>query len=196
MKKLAIFISGGGSNMKSIIRAIDEGRLENVELKLVLSSTKKAAGLDYAKERGYRTEILSYKDKTEDEISRALINLMREEEIDYIALAGFMKVLPAAFARAYKGRILNIHPSLIPLYCGKGFYGLIPHQAALADGAKESGATVHYVDEGVDTGRIVLQEKCEVLEGDSAEDLQKRVLEIEHRIYPKALDMVINGFKS
>lgn len=193
MKNLAIFISGSGSNMKSILRAIDEGRLPNTRPSLVLSSTAKAGGLNYARERGLRTEVLSYKDKSEAEITEALLKLMREENIDYIALAGFMKVLPPAFTRAYPKRILNIHPSLIPLFCGRGYYGLRPHEAAIRAGVRESGATVHFVDEGVDTGSIILQEKCPVLEGDGPEELQKRVLEIEHGIYPRALDMVING---
>lgn len=193
MKNLAIFISGGGSNMRSILRAIDEGALPSVRAALVLSSTKKAGGLEYARERGIRTEVLTYKGRTEEEITEKLLQLMREEEIDYIALAGFMKVLPPSFTREYKKRILNIHPSLIPLFCGKGFYGLVPHEAAIRAGVKESGATVHYVDEGVDTGEIILQEKCPVLVGDAPEDLQKRVLEIEHRLYPKALNIVMNG---
>lgn len=181
--------------MKSILRAIDEDRLPNCEVRLVLSSTSKAGGLDYARERGIRTELVSYKNRTEAELAEIFLGFLRQEEIDYVALAGFMKVLPSALTKAYQDRILNIHPSLIPQFCGKGFYGLRPHQAAIEAGVSESGATVHFVDEGVDTGRIILQESCPVLEGDGPEDLQKRVLEIEHRIYPKALDIVINGSK-
>lgn len=193
MKNLAIFISGGGSNMKSIIAAIEEGRIKDAKVQLVVSSSSEAGGLIFAEDKSIKTEVISYKSKPEGKIAAEILELLRENDIDYIILAGFVKVIPAEVVSVYKRRIMNIHPSLIPLFCGKGYYGIIPHQAAIGAGVRESGATVHFVDEGVDTGTIILQEKCPVYEGDSAEELQKRVLKIEHEIYPRAIAMVLSG---
>ncbi len=192
MLKLAIFISGTGSNMKAIVESIERGDIENVSPALVLSSTEKAKGLHYAKEKGIDTHVFSYKGLSQDEINAGLLDILAKYDIDMIILAGFMKILPAELTRKYKDKILNIHPSLIPKFCGKGFYGMRVHEAVIEAGEKESGATVHFVDEGVDTGKIILQEKCAVYETDSAEDLQKRVLKIEHTIYSKAIDIVAN----
>ncbi len=193
MKNLAIFISGSGSNMKTILENIKEGRIKGVNPALVLSSTSKARGLEYAEDSGLKTAVFNYKNLSEDEISNGLISLLEESEIDFIILAGFIKILPPALVKKYKNRILNIHPSLIPKFCGKGFYGLKVHEEVIKAGEKESGATVHYVDEGVDTGDIILQRTCPVYPDDTAEVLQKRVLKIEHEIYSEAIQMVISG---
>ncbi len=162
MKKLAIFISGSGSNMKAIVENIKQGKIKGAEPALVLSSTSSAKGLDYAKNSGIRTAVFNYKGLNEDEISDGLISLMKEHEIDWIILAGFIKILPAKLVQEYKGKILNIHPSLIPKFCGKGFYGLKVHEEVIKAGEEESGATVHYVDEGVDNGKIILQKSCSI----------------------------------
>lgn len=191
MKKIAIFISGTGSNMKAIVESIERGDIKDVSPALVLSSTEKAKGLVYAKEKGINTSIFSYRGLSEKEINDGLMEVLEKNEIDMIILAGFMKILPAELTKKYKNRILNIHPSLIPKFCGKGFYGMKVHEAVIEAGESESGATVHFVDEGVDTGKIILQEKCPVYEDDSPEDLQKRVLKIEHKIYSEAITKVL-----
>lgn len=191
MKNLAIFISGSGSNMKSIAENIKNGKITGARIALVVSSAAGAGGLEYAENSGLKTAVFSYKNKSEEEISSGLIHLMREEKIDWIILAGFVKIIPEAFVREYRGKILNIHPSLIPKYCGKGYYGIKVHEEVLRAKESESGATVHFVDEGVDTGAIILQKACPVLDGDSPETLQKRVLKIEHEIYSLAIRKVL-----
>lgn len=191
MKKIAVFISGTGSNMISIVNAAESGLIEGAEIALVLASKPSAKGLDFARNKGIKTAVFVYGDKNDSEIAKGLSELMERNSIDFIALAGYVKVLPKDFTDKYKGKIVNIHPSLIPLFCGKGFYGLKVHQAVLDSGMKVTGATVHFVDSGVDTGKIIEQDTCRVFNDDTAEILQKRVLEIEHRIFPLAISNLI-----
>lgn len=193
MKQLAIFISGSGSNMKCIVENIKNAKITGANAALVVSSSKDAKGLEYAENSGIKTAVFSYKGLREEEVSEGLIALMREHHIDLIILAGFIKIIPEGLVKEYKNRILNIHPSLIPKYCGKGFYGIKVHEAVLAAGEKESGVTVHYVDEGVDTGQIILQRTCPVFEDDSPASLQKRVLELEHEVYSEAIQKILEG---
>lgn len=173
MKNIAVLVSGGGTNLQSIIDAVEAGRI-NGQIKLVISNKEGAYGLERAKNHNIRAVF--------EKDEQAIIDIMKESQIDLVVLAGFLKILSPNFTRAFENRIINIHPSLIPSFCGKGYYGLRVHEAAVEYGVKVSGATVHFVDENADTGPIIRQETVEVLPEDSPQDLQQRVLKIEHRI--------------
>ena len=173
MKNIAVLVSGGGTNLQSIIDAVEAGRI-NGQIKLVISNKEGAYGLERAKKHNIRAVF--------EKDEQAIIDIMKESQIDLVVLAGFLKILSPNFTKAFENRIINIHPSLIPSFCGKGYYGLRVHEAAVEYGVKVSGATVHFVDENADTGPIIRQETVEVLPEDSPKDLQQRVLKIEHRI--------------
>lgn len=173
MKNIAVLVSGGGTNLQSIIDAVEAGRI-NGQIKLVISNKEGAYGLERAKNHNIRAVF--------EKDEQAIIDIMKESQIDLVVLAGFLKILSSNFTKAFENRIINIHPSLIPSFCGKGYYGLRVHEAAVEYGVKVSGATVHFVDENADTGPIIRQETVEVLPEDSPQDLQQRVLKIEHRI--------------
>ncbi len=192
MKNIAIFISGTGTNMMNVVEAVERGEIQNSSVCLVLSSTSKAKGLTYARDKGIDAVTVSYKDKSLEDVADIMMDTISKYHIDLVVLAGFIKILPEKFIDEFEGDIINIHPSLIPLFCGKGYYGIKVHEAAIQSGMKVSGATVHYVDKGVDTGKIIMQKTCEILDGDTPETLQKRVLKIEHEILKKAVDKVLN----
>jgi phosphoribosylglycinamide formyltransferase len=173
MKNIAVLVSGGGTNLQSIIDAVESGRI-NGQIKLVISNKEGAYGLERAKNHNIRAVF--------EKDEQSIIDIMKESQIDLVVLAGFLKILSPNFTKAFENRIINIHPSLIPSFCGKGYYGLRVHEAAVEYGVKVSGATVHFVDENADTGPIIRQETVEVLPEDSPQDLQQRVLKIEHRI--------------
>ncbi len=173
MKNIAVLVSGGGTNLQSIIDAVEAGRI-NGQIKLVISNKEGAYGLERAKNHNIRAVF--------EKDEQAIIDIMKESQIDLVVLAGFLKILSPNFTKAFENRIINIHPSLIPSFCGKGYYGLRVHEAAVEYGVKVSGATVHFVDENADTGPIIRQETVEVLPEDSPQDLQQRVLKIEHKI--------------
>ena len=173
MKNIAVLVSGGGTNLQSIIDAVEAGRI-NGQIKLVISKKEGAYGLERAKNHNIRAVF--------EKDEQAIIDIMKESQIDLVVLAGFLKILSPNFTKAFENRIINIHPSLIPSFCGKGYYGLRVHEAAVEYGVKVSGATVHFVDENADTGPIIRQETVEVLPEDSPQDLQQRVLKIEHKI--------------
>ena len=175
MLRLAVLISGGGTDLQSIIDEHKKGNI-NCEIALVISNRKSAYGLERAKEAGIPTE--SIKDQKE------LLKKLQDEKIDFIVLAGYLAILQEDLIKAYPNKIINIHPSLIPSFCGPGMYGLHVHEAALAKGVKVSGATVHFVSEEVDGGPIIYQEAVSIADLDTAEAIQKRVLEIEHKILP------------
>ena len=173
MKNIAVLVSGGGTNLQSIIDAVEAGRI-NGQIKLVISNKEGAYGLERAKNHNIRAVF--------EKDEQAIIDIMKESQIDLVVLAGFLKILSPNFTKAFENRIINIHPSLIPSFCGKGYYGLRVHEAAVEYGVKVSGATVHFVDENADTGPIIRQDTVEVFAGDSPQDLQQRVLKIEHKI--------------
>lgn len=173
MKNIAVLVSGGGTNLQSIIDAVEAGKIKG-QIKLVISNKEGAYGLERAKNHNIRAVF--------EKDEQAIIDIMKESQIDLVVLAGFLKILSPNFTKAFENRIINIHPSLIPSFCGKGYYGLRVHEAAVEYGVKVSGATVHFVDEDADTGPIIRQETVEVLPEDSPQDLQQRVLKIEHRI--------------
>lgn len=195
MLKICVCVSGGGTNLQAVMDAMESGLITNAEIVRVISNNKNAFALERARNNGIDAVAVSPKDYEDRALfNEALLKCVDEAAPDLVVLAGFLVVLPPAMITKYRGRIINIHPSLIPSFCGKGYYGLKVHEAALARGVKVTGATVHFVDEGTDTGPIILQKAVEVLPGDTPEILQRRVMEqAEWQILPKAIDMIANG---
>ncbi len=195
MLKIAVMVSGGGTNLQAVIDAIKDHKLTGVSIEIVVSNKDDAYALTRATDNGIPSVCIRPKDYADkEEYGRYLAGFLREHEVDLVVLAGFLVVLPENFIKAFEGRIINIHPSLIPSFCGDGFYGLKVHEAALARGVKVTGATVHIVDAGTDTGPILLQKAVNVEEGDTPEVLQKRVMEqAEWVILPQAIQMIADG---
>lgn len=191
--RIAVFISGGGTNLQSLIDASRSGKLSG-EIVLVVSSKSKAYGLERAKEADIDTFVFKVKNyPTPEEAATDLLEMLEEYKVEYIALAGYLKLLPVEIVRKYESRISNIHPALLPKFGGRGMYGYYVHEAVLAAGEKESGATVHLVDEIFDHGRILIQEKVPVYPDDTPDSLAARTLKVEHKIYPEALENLIKG---
>lgn len=190
--RIAVLVSGGGTNLQALIDAEKSGIIKSGEIKLVISSKEGAYALERAKAAGIKAETVSKKNlKTQEEFENKIKQLLSAEKIDFIVLAGFMSILSGDFVKAYPERIINVHPSLIPSFCGKGFYGLRVHEAALNYGVKVTGATVHFVNEIPDGGRIIAQKAVEIKEGDTPESLQRRVMEqAEWKILPLAAELV------
>lgn len=190
-----MLVSGGGTNLQAILDAIDEGRVTNAQVEVVISNNSGAFALERARRHGIEALCVSPRDYgTREEFNQALLETVDRYELDLIVLAGFLVKVPEIMIEKYRNRIINIHPSLIPSFCGVGYYGLKVHEAALKQGVKLTGATVHFVDEGMDSGPILLQKAVEVLPGDTPESLQKRVMEqAEWQLLPQAIDMIANG---
>ena len=195
MLKIAVLVSGGGTNLQAIMDAIDNGTITNTEIAVVISNNKNAYALERAKNHGVEAICISPKDyENRADFNEDFLNRLNSYNVDLVVLAGFLVVLPEKMIETYRNRIINIHPSLIPSFCGTGVYGLKVHEGALARGVKITGATVHFVDEGTDTGPIILQKAVEVQEGDTPEVLQRRVMEqAEWVILPQAIDLIANG---
>ncbi len=195
MLKVAVCVSGGGTNLQAIIDAVESGVITNTEISVVISNNKNAYALERAKNHNIEGICISPKDyETRGEFNKAFLEKLDSYEVDLVVLAGFLVVIPPEMIAKYRNRIINVHPSLIPSFCGTGFYGLKVHEGALERGVKVTGATVHFVDEGTDTGPIILQKAVEVLDGDTPEILQRRVMEqAEWIILPQAIDMIANG---
>ena len=190
--RIAVLVSGGGTNLQALIDAQKAGNIKSGEIELVVASNDKAYALQWAAAAGIETAVASKKELgSQSRFEEALCALMTEKDIDLIVMAGFMSILTKDFTDKYPMRIINIHPSLIPSFCGKGFYGLHVHEAALEYGVKVTGATVHYVNEIPDGGRIIMQKAVEVKDGDSPETLQRRVMEeAEWKILPEAVEII------
>ena len=195
MLEVLVLVSGGGTNLQAIIDAVDSGVVTNTRIAGVISNNKNAYALERAEKHGIANLCVSPKDySSREEFNEKFMEAVDEFCPDLIVLAGFLVVIPPAMIEKYRNRIVNIHPSLIPAFCGTGFYGLKVHEAALARGVKVVGATVHFVDEGTDTGPIILQKAVEVEPGDTPEVLQKRVMEqAEWKLLPRAIDLIANG---
>ena len=195
MLKLAVLVSGGGTNLQAIIDAISAGKISNACISVVISNNANAYALERARAHGIEALCISPKDfESREAFNQAFLDKLNSYNVDLVVLAGFLVVLPEMMIKEYTNRIVNIHPSLIPSFCGKGFYGLKVHEGVLARGVKVTGATVHFVDEGTDTGPIILQKAVEVEQGDTPEVLQRRVMEqAEWVILPKAIDLIANG---
>ena len=194
MLRVAVMVSGGGTNLQAIIDAVKDGTITNTELVAVISNNAGAYALTRAKENGIPAMCISPKDyETREAFNKSLLEKVNELNVDLIGLAGFLVKIPEAMVHQYSHRIINIHPSLIPSFCGVGYYGLRVHEAALAKGVKVSGATVHYVDEGMDTGEIIFQKAVDVLDGDTPQTLQRRIMEqAEWKLLPKAINKIAN----
>ena len=192
MMKAAVLVSGGGTNLQAIIDSIREGTITDVQISLVLSNNKNAYALERAKAAGIPARAISPKDyETRQQFNDALLSAVQESGAQLVVLAGFLCVIPPEMVEAYPNRIINIHPSLIPSFCGTGYYGLKVHEAALERGVKVSGATVHFVDAGTDTGPIILQKAVEVRSTDTPKELQLRIMEqAEWKIMPQAIQLI------
>lgn len=195
MLKTAVLVSGGGTNLQAIIDGIESGRITNTEISAVISNNKNAYALERARNHGLKAVCVSPKDyETREDFHRALLKTIQESGAELVVLAGCLVVIPEMMVDAYPNRIINVHPSLIPAFCGTGYYGLKVHEGVLERGAKVTGATVHFVDKGTDTGPIILQKAVEVAGDDTPETLQRRVMEeAEWKIMPRAIDLIANG---
>lgn len=195
MFDIVCLVSGGGTNLAAIIKAIEEKRIKNVRIKAVISNNGDAYALERAKNAGIDAKCISPKNfSNRDEFNKALLDELKRLNPDLIVLAGFLVNISEDIVKAFENKIINIHPSLIPSFCGKGYYGLKVHEAALKRGVKVTGATVHFVDAGIDTGRIIIQKAVDVHAKDDAKSLQKRVMEeAEWIILPEAIEKIANG---
>lgn len=195
MLKIAVCVSGGGTNLQAIIDGIENQTITNTEIKVVISNNKNAYALERAKQHGIEAVCISPKDyESREAFNEDFLAKLDSYNVDLVVLAGFLVVIPPQMIVKYRNRIINIHPSLIPSFCGTGYYGLKVHEGALARGVKVTGATVHFVDEGTDTGPIILQKVVAVEEGDTPETLQRRVMEqAEWIIMPQAINLIANG---
>lgn len=195
MLNVVVMVSGGGTNLQAIIDAVEAGTITNTRLAGVISNNKNAYALERAAKHGIPTACVSPKDfENRGQFNQKLLETVDGFEPDLVVLAGFLVVIPPEMTSKYRNRMINIHPSLIPSFCGTGYYGLRVHEAALARGVKVVGATVHFVDEGTDTGPIILQKAVEARQGDTPKELQRRVMEqAEWKILPRAIDLIANG---
>lgn len=194
MLRVGVLVSGGGTNLQAIMDAVDSGKITNAEISLVVSNNPGAYALNRAESRGIPAKCISPKTfENREEFHKALLLELQKNKIDLVVLAGFLVAIPPMIVEAYPNRIINIHPSLIPSFCGVGFYGLHVHEGVLARGVKVTGATVHFVDTGTDTGPIILQKAVKIKSDDTPEVLQRRVMEkAEWKILPKAINLIAN----
>ena len=195
MLKIAVLVSGSGTNLQAIIDRIEDGTVKNAAIQIVISNNPKAYALERARQHDIKAVCISPKQfESRDAFNHALLDEINRANVDLIVLAGFMVVVPAMIIEKYRNKIINIHPSLIPSFCGQGYYGLHVHEAALKKGVKVSGATVHFVDEGTDTGPIIMQKAVEVKNDDTPQTLQRRIMEqAEWIIMPKVIDAIAAG---
>ena len=195
MLRMAVLVSGGGTNLQAIIDSIENGTVTNAEIAVVISNNRSAYALERAKQNGIDAAVVSPKDyETREAFNQALLEKIQSYQVDLVVLAGCLVVIPKIMVDAYPNRIINIHPSLIPSFCGKDYYGLKVHEGVLNRGVKVTGATVHFVDDGTDTGPIILQKAVEVHQDDTPKSLQQRVMEeAEWVIMPRAIDLIANG---
>ena len=194
MMKMAVLVSGGGTNLQAIMDAMDRGEITNAEIAVVISNNANAYALERAKMKGIEAICVSPKAyASRAEFNQALLETIQSYDVELVVLAGCLVVIPEIMVKAYPNKIINIHPALIPSFCGTGYYGLKVHEGVLERGVKVTGAPVHFVDEGTDTGPIILQKAVEVHQGDTPEILQRRVMEeAEWKIMPKAIDLIAN----
>lgn len=195
MLKIAVCVSGGGTNLQAVIDGIENKTITNTKIAAVISNNPGAYALERAKMHGIEGVCISPKQFPDREsFNQAFLERLDSYQVDLVVLAGFLVVIPEMVIKKYRNRIINVHPSLIPSFCGTGYYGLKVHEGALARGVKVTGATVHFVDEGTDTGPIILQQPVAVEQGDTPEILQRRVMEqAEWKILPRAIDLIANG---
>jgi phosphoribosylglycinamide formyltransferase-1 len=187
MFKIAVLASTNGTDLQAIIDEMKADHMQGVELAAIISDKQKCHALERAKTQGYETFFVDPKGKSREEFDREVVKILQEKEIDLIVLVGFMRILSAEFVHKFPRKIINVHPALIPKFCGPSFFGSNVHEAVLAAHEKETGMTIHYVEEGVDTGAIILQKTCPVLPDDTPETLKARVQELEKKWYPEVI---------
>lgn len=190
--RIAVLASTRGTDLQAIIDEIKAGRLK-AELACVISNVKNCYALERAHAQGFKTYFVDPKDRSRVEFDREIVGILKAEKVDLIVLVGYMRILTPYFVGEFKNRIINVHPALLPKYGGKNFYGQNVHEAILRAGEKETGMTIHFVDENVDTGKSILQKTCQVLPNDTPESLQARVQELEKEWYPKVIQMFVDG---
>jgi len=196
MKRLAVLVSGGGSNLQSIIDSTKNGILKGIaEVSLVISNNPNAFGLQRANKENIKNIAFDYKLMNPEEYDKQMLSALKDYKVDLICMAGYLKKLPDIIVNEYKNKILNIHPALLPKFGGKGMYGHFVHEAVVKSKEKKTGATVHFADGNYDTGKIIIQNTIDILESDTADDVAKKVLGIEHEIYPQAIKKVIENNK-
>ncbi len=195
MLRIAVLVSGGGTNLQAVIDNIEQGRITNAKIEAVISNKKDVYALERARKHGIKTAVISPREfKNREDFNRALLAEIDSHQVDLIVLAGYLVIIPEILIQNYRYKIINIHPSLIPAFCGAGYYGLRVHEAVLDRGVKITGATVHFVDEGTDTGPIIVQKAVEVQEADTPKVLQRRVMEeAEWHILPQAIELIADN---
>jgi len=187
MYKIAVLASTNGTDLQAIIDEMKEDKMPGIDLTLVASNKEDCYALERAKEQGYKTVFIDPKNKTREEFDREMAEAIEKEKVDLIVLVGYMRILSEPFVKKFKGKIINVHPALIPKFCGKDFFGASVHEAVLAAGEKETGMTIHYVDEEVDSGDIILQKSCSVKANDTPDTLKEKVQTLEKKWYPEVI---------
>ncbi len=187
MFNIAVLASTKGTDLQAIIDEIKAEKMAGINLKIVISDKKNSYALKRAKIQGFKTAFVNPKNKTRKEFDLEMIKILEKEKIDLVVLVGFMRILSSVFTKKFKNKIINVHPSLIPKFCGKDAFGKSVHEAVLAAGEEETGMTIHYVDEGVDTGKIILQKKCKIETGETPKTLKEKVQELEKKWYPEVI---------
>lgn len=192
MFRIAVLASTNGTDLQAIIDEMKDNKMPNIELSIVASNKEDCYALERAKEQGYKTLFVNPKNKSREEFDMEMAEALEKEQIDLIVLVGYMRILSESFVKKFKNRIINVHPALIPKFCGKDFFGASVHEAVLAAGEKETGMTIHYVDEGVDEGEIILQKSCPVTPDDTVETLKDKVQALEKKWYPEVIRQLAN----
>lgn len=192
MFRIAVLASTRGTDLQAIIDEMKAGKMPGIELAVVISNKIDAYALERAEEQGYKTVFINPEGKSREEFDMEMLEILEKEKVDLIVLVGYMKILSVPFVKAFPKRIINVHPALIPKFCGKNFFGANVHEAVLAAGEKETGMTIHYVEEGVDTGEIILQKTCPVLPEDTPDTLKERVQSLEKQWYPEVIRQLAN----
>lgn len=193
MFKIAVLASTNGTDLQAIIDEMKAGKMPGIELALVASNKQNCYALERAKEQGFKTAFIDSKEKTREEFDKEMAAVLEKEQIDLVVLVGYMRILSTEFVRKFKNKIINVHPALIPKFCGPSFFGANVHEAVLAAKEKETGMTIHYVDEGVDTGKIILQKTCPVTPADTVESLKAKVQALEKQWYPEVIRNLAKG---
>lgn len=191
--RIAVLASTKGTDLQAIIDEIKAGRLKGVELACVISNVKNCYALERTKSQGFKTHFVDPKEKSRVEFDREIVKILKDENVDLIVLVGYMRILSPYFVGEFKNKIINVHPALIPKYCGKNFFGANVHEAVLKAGERQTGMTIHFVEESVDTGRIIIQKTCPVLPEDTPDTLKDRVQTLEKEWYPKVIQMFADG---
>lgn len=196
MFNIGVLASTKGTDLQAIIDEMKEGKMPGIKLSVVISNKKDCYALERAKSQGYKTFFVNPKDKTREDFDMEMAKILEENKVDLVVLIGYMRILSSEFVKKFRNRVINVHPALIPKYCGKSFFDANVHEAVLKAKEKETGMTIHYIDEEVDHGPIIIQEKCEVLPNDTPETLKARVQSLEKKWYPEVIRRLAKELKN